>query len=97
MNIPDYCYTLNNITIDPKTKIGEIIKIKALESGYYRTIKSGTQEDVDQLNKKLGVTRAQEEAMSTGSMFGWETYLKALETYQEKCSEENGISNVDME
>lgn len=87
MNIPDFCYTLNNMTVDPKTKIGEIIRIVALESGYYKTTQTGTQEDVDALNKKLGVTRAQEEAMSAGSMFGWQVYKSVLETYQKKFQE----------
>lgn len=83
MNIPDFCYTLNNMTVDPKTKIGEIIRVVALESGYYKTNYKGTQEDVNDMNENIGVSRAQEEAMSTGSMFGWESYPKALERFEE--------------
>jgi len=83
MHIPDYCYTLNNMTVNPKTKEGSIIKVVAMESGYYETYMRGTQEDVNNLNQELGVTRAQEEAMSTGSMFGWQTYKNVLERYEE--------------
>jgi hypothetical protein len=88
MNIPDYCYTLDNMTINPKTKVGKIIRVVALVSGFYKTNFTGTQEDVNAMNENLGVTRAQEEAMSTGSMFGWELYPNTLKRFEEIFSKQ---------
>lgn len=83
MNIPDKCFDLNNMTIDPKTGIGEIIRIVALEKGYHRTAFTGTQFNVDNMNKEIGVEKATAKAMAWASMFGWDTYLTMLETYKE--------------
>lgn len=70
MYIPDMCYSLNNSTINPKIKIGKVIVIKALEKGYYPKNKEMTQEEVDEMNEKFGVTIAESRAMQTASMFG---------------------------
>lgn len=69
-SLPDRCYSVLEST-------GEIIIIQKGESGYYHSeITDGTKADnrafVDAQNAKLGVTRAQEEAMKAGSMFGWD-------------------------
>ena len=69
-SLPERCYS-----ILPST--GEIIMLMKGENGYFP---SGTQPPegkgactmVNELNKKLGVTKTQEMAMSVGSMFGWE-------------------------
>ena len=50
MNIPNFCYSLDCTSINPKTKIGKIIKVVALETGFYRTSFEGTQEEVDEMN-----------------------------------------------
>ena len=57
-------------------KIDDIIVVKKGESGYYKTnISSNDREEIqrlaDEYNDKLGVTKAQAEAMVSGSMFGW--------------------------
>jgi hypothetical protein len=49
---------------------GETIKIVRGESGYRVNDKYKTA-NADELNETLGVTKAQAEAMMTGSMFGW--------------------------
>jgi hypothetical protein len=67
--LPEQCYS-----ILPSS--GEIIIVKRNEKGYYNpnipaASKEGAREIVNEYNAKLGVTRAQEEAMRTGSMFGF--------------------------
>jgi len=83
MNIPDVCHALNNMTIDPKTGIGEVIEIRAMETGYYRTGRHATQSEVDQENEKLGVDKATARAMSDASVFGWHVYNNCLKSHQE--------------
>ena len=68
-SLPEQCYSLLPGSND-------VIIIKRNEKGYYKTdIPAASKEDaralVDEYNGKLGVTKAQEEAMKTGSMFGW--------------------------
>lgn len=68
-SLPEQCYS-----VLPNT--GELIIIKKGESGYYRTdIDMGGKAEnralADEYNAKLGVSKAQEQAMSAGSMFGW--------------------------
>ena len=68
-SLPEQCYS-----VLPDT--GELIIIKKGESGYYRTdIDMGSKAEnralADEYNAKLGVSKAQEQAMSAGSMFGW--------------------------
>ena len=70
-SLPERCY----VYVQTKNEIGLIQKG---ESGYYKTdmwiidANDGKQ-IVKDLNEKLGVTKAQAEAMKAGSMFGWET------------------------
>ena len=69
--LPDMCYS----TLPSN---GDIIIIKCGERGHYRceytTDDAGyNREFANDRNVKLGVTRAQEEAMLAGSIFGWDT------------------------
>ena len=68
-SLPEQCYSILPGSND-------VIIIKRNEKGYYKTdIPTASKEDaralVDEYNRKLGVTKAQEEAMKAGSMFGW--------------------------
>lgn len=68
-NLPEQCYSL-------LPGSDEIIIIRRNEKGYYRAdIPTADKEEartmVDEYNGKLGVSKAQEEAMKAGSMFGW--------------------------
>lgn len=68
-SLPEQCYIYL-----PTTK--EIGIVKKGENGYYRTdLVNGEsvamRELVDSMNSKLGVSKAQAEALKSGSMFGW--------------------------
>lgn len=68
-SLPEQCYA-----VLPNSK--EIIVVQKGESGYYKTNmfsndRVEAQKIVDEYNDKLGVTKAQAEAMVAGSMFGW--------------------------
>ena len=70
-NLPERCY----VYLQTENKIGIIQKGK---SGYSPTeIECGTPDKakklLDTMNNKLGVSKAQAEAMKAGSMFGWDT------------------------
>lgn len=59
--LPEFCYTTHETT-------GKTIIVKRGTMGYYP---SKDQRSPEELNEKLGVTLAQQEAMSTGSLWGW--------------------------
>ena len=68
--LPAACYS-----ILPST--GELIMIERGVCGYYPSNKSMPFPDInrkiaDEFNTHCGVTRAQEEAMLAGSLFGWD-------------------------
>ncbi|NLD79649.1 MAG: hypothetical protein GX642_00555, partial [Smithella sp.] len=68
--LPETCYGTLSDT-------GEVIIIKKAETGYYKTDIEGGSKDqnrqlVDEYNRKLGVSKAQAEAMYAGSLFGWD-------------------------
>ncbi len=68
-SLPEKCYST---LIDT----GAVVILKRGETGFYKTdipfsSKEEAQALVDEYNKKLGVTKAQAEAMKAGSMFGW--------------------------
>ncbi|MBR3381010.1 MAG: hypothetical protein IKG72_13050 [Bacillus sp. (in: Bacteria)] len=72
-NLPECCYSINQ-TENPLT----LIVIKKGESGYYRTDypnaanPEAAKEWRDEMNDRLGVTKAQRAAMEVGSMLGWD-------------------------
>lgn len=70
-SLPEQCY----VFVQTENRIGIV---KKGESGYYSTeIKAETPIEtkklVNEMNEKLGVSKAQAEAMKAGSMFGWDT------------------------
>lgn len=80
-SLPEQCYS-----VLPDT--GELIIIKKGESGYYRTdidmgSKAENQALADEYNAKSGVGKAQEQAMSAGSMFGWAVPVADPKNYDE--------------
>lgn len=67
--LPEQCYSV-------LPNAGQLIIIKKGESGYYRTdIDMGSKAEnralAEEYNAKSGISKAQEQAMSVGSMFGW--------------------------
>ena len=80
--VPERCFALNNVTLNPKTKLGRVIEIRAFETGYYRTEFLMTQDGVDCKNAELGVDKAQAQAMESASMFGWQCYKNYLEAFE---------------
>lgn len=81
-SLPEHCYIYL-----PTTR--EIGIVKKGESGYYRSdITLAYDEDgkqfVEELNKKCGITKAQEAAMLAGSMFGWQIPAADPQNYDEQ-------------
>ena len=69
-NLPEQCYSALLDT-------GAVVILKRGETGYYKTDipfqdKEAAKQLVTEYNEKLGVTKAQSEAMKAGSMFGFE-------------------------
>ena len=62
--LPRYCYGFI-----PTSQ--EEIRIDIAESGYTPVGRDGNMKHVLEMNRELGVTRQQMEAMKVGSMFGW--------------------------
>jgi hypothetical protein len=78
------------MTIDPKTGIGEVIEIRAMETGYYKTHRHATQAEVDKENEALGVDKATARAMSDASVFGWQVYQNCLKSHQKREAKQKG-------
>ena len=81
-SLPEQCYNLL-----PST--GGIILVKKGETGFFKTDlpDMGREENrafVLETNEKLGVSRAQAEAMLAGSMFGWQTQAADPCSYDEQ-------------
>ena len=69
-SLPEQCFSVLQST-------GNVIALQRGKEGYFVTDDDCTPETArrvaDLLNSKLGVSKAQEAAMSAGSMFGWGT------------------------
>ena len=81
-SLPEHCYIYL-----PTTK--EIGVVKKGESGYYRSDLSPVygedgKQFVEELNRKGGITKAQEAAMLAGSMYGWQTPAADPQNYDEQ-------------
>ena len=81
-SLPKRCY----VFIETSPDIGIVVKG---ESGYRRTeITAPTHDErramVNELNEMLGVTKAQAEAMKSGSMFGWHVPLADPRSYDDE-------------
>ena len=67
-SLPEKCFSVSEYSND-------LIQIAKGESGFafeHRELGALTpREAADRLNRELGVTKAQEQAMVAGSMFGW--------------------------
>lgn len=80
-SLPDKCY----VYIETSNNLGIVSKG---ETGYYPTeITARTRDEmkamVDELNQKIGVTKAQAEAMKLGSMFGWHCPASDPKNYED--------------
>ncbi len=67
--LPKACYTVS--------ELGDLVMLHRNQSGYHISELSSPDDTAnrilaDQLNAALGVTKAQEQAMYAGSLFGWE-------------------------
>lgn len=67
--LPDLCYSVSSTA-------GDLIVIKFNETGYYPCDYSTPDAEAnrrlaDELNRRMGVSKAQESAMVHGSVFGW--------------------------
>ena len=90
-SLPKECYGLLKNS-------NEIILIKRGEQGYYKTdLDTGNAEEnrkmVRDMNQKLGITLAQEEAMLAGSMFGWRAPTADPKYYVNKILQSGRASN----
>lgn len=82
LSLPEECYSVLPTT-------GAVVLIKKGESGFYEvnthTGDTGSnQMYVNEMNKRLCVSKAQEAAMVAGSMFGWDCRAALPSSYDEK-------------
>ena len=80
-SLPEQCY----VYLPTSNEIGII---KKGETGYYKTdltdgVPGEMKELADSMNRKLGVTKGQAEAMKAGSMFGWKVPAADPKNYDE--------------
>jgi hypothetical protein len=80
-SLPEKCYSTLSDT-------GEIVILKRGETGYYKAdvpdvFKNEPEEYVSEYNRKLGISKAQEAAMRTGSMFGFQVPAADPKNYDE--------------
>ena len=74
--LPRYCYGFI-----PTSK--DVIRIDIAESGYTPVGRDGNMKHVQEMNRELGITRQQMEAMKVGSMFGWDVPGADPKSYDE--------------
>jgi hypothetical protein len=87
-NLPEFCFA-----IDPSS--GVVVLVQQGEVGYYPfkggTVKD-TQEYIDDMNARLGVTPAQAVAMAEGSVFGFHVPAANPDNY-----DDNGTLRVESD
>ena len=88
--LPELCFSTLRTT-------GQLICIKRGETGYYPSEwdtgdKERNVELADELNKNLGVSPIQRQAMEVGSMAGWDVPGADPAKYQENYPKMGGIS-----
>jgi hypothetical protein len=78
-NLPDVCYVF-----EPSVGYG-LCALKRGTKGFYpvKDYPHANQDLCDRLNNRLGVTKAQREAMLAGSMFGWHIPAADPATYEQ--------------
>lgn len=74
--LPEICF----VTM-PST--GETVVVKRYEMGYYPQEPHVALRDADEMNMLIDVSKAQQEAMLHGSMFGWDCPAADPNTYDE--------------
>lgn len=92
--LPDMCYSVMKST-------GDLVVLKRGEEGCFSTSyntpdPARNRELADYLNEKLCVTPAQAQAMSVGSMFGWDTPGADPKTYERKAGLNQQISGAEQ-
>lgn len=94
--LPLFCYAL-------KPSSGEIIEIERGCKGYSNpdiyqmSDPASNRKTVDHFNKEMGVTRAQEEAMLAGSLFGWHTKAADPRSYDENGQPQRARKRDELE
>lgn len=77
--LPEECLVLNPTS-------GEIVMVKRGVAGYFPQNPDNAPwgaENIDLINERMGVTKAQKEAMLAGSMFGWDAPVANPDNYDE--------------
>jgi hypothetical protein len=78
-NLPEQAFVVLETT-------GEMVLVKRGEKGYYPQRKENAPwgaENVDLLNERMGVTKAEAKALYMGSMFGFEAPVSNPDNYDE--------------
>ena len=80
-SLPEYCHSV-------LPSMGELIRISRGTDGYMPANQKANgetgREAADKLNRREGITKAQEAAMLAGSMFGWQTPVADPNNYNEQ-------------
>jgi len=74
--LPELCYSIEPLS-------GKTIILQRGQKGYNNLENCYEQMNPDEINEKLGITKAQSAAMLTGSMFGWDIPGANPEAYDE--------------